>query len=137
VYDTLLFFHVLAAFCLAGAIVLFSGYSLGAPAGSGGLTLGARLEDVGGLGTLALGIWLALYVDAYELLDGWIIAAIVIWAAAAAAGNFWRQRVQPVADASGPGPELVTTIKGALVLHWVRTALFVLLLADMVWKPGA
>jgi hypothetical protein len=37
------------------------------------------LWDLGGLATLVLGIWLAIYVDGYEVWDGWIIAAIVLW----------------------------------------------------------
>ena len=135
VSETLLFLHVLAAFALAGAIVLFSGYSLGAEASRGGLTLAARLEDIGGIGTLVFGVWMAL--DTYSLGDGWIIAAILLWAAAGATGNFWRQRVQPVADSSGPGAELVAAVQGAVMLNWLRTTLFVLLLADMIWKPGA
>ena len=36
---------------------------------------------------LLLGIWLALEVDSYELWDGWIIAAIVLWLIASAAGG--------------------------------------------------
>ena len=37
------------------------------------------LWNVGGLGVLVFGVWLALEVDGYELWDGWIIAAMVLW----------------------------------------------------------
>ena len=36
-----------------------------------------RCWDVGGLGTLVLGIWLALNLDEYDFFDGWILGAIV------------------------------------------------------------
>ena len=44
------------------------------------LTVGNVLWTIGGLGTLVFGIWLALYVKGYEIWDGWIITAIVLWA---------------------------------------------------------
>jgi hypothetical protein len=135
VSETLLLLHVLAAFALAGAIVLFSGYTLGAPPSRDGLTLAARLEDIGGVGTLIFGVWMAL--DTYSLFDGWIIAAIVLWAGAGASGSFWRQRVQPAIDSGGGAAELATAVRGAVAINWLRTALFILLLADMIWKPGA
>lgn len=134
-YDTLLFLHVLAAFALVGAVVLFTGYALGTQPSIGGFTLASRLEDVGGLGVLVLGVWLAIDVDGYGLLDGWILAAILLWAAAAATGNFYRQLVQPRIAAGGA--ELEAVAQRAATLNWVRAALTVALLADMVWKPGA
>ncbi|HEX2129409.1 MAG TPA: hypothetical protein VHF58_09365 [Solirubrobacterales bacterium] len=130
-YDTLLFFHVLAAFLLVAAVVMFSAYTLGAPTTRSGFTLASRLEDIGGVGVLVLGIWLALYVDGYSLGDGWIIAAIVLWLAAGASGNFYRQAMEPAMTAGG------AVAQRAATLNWVRAALTVLLLADMIWKPGA
>jgi hypothetical protein len=135
VYDTLLFIHVLAAFILGAAVVLFSAYTLGAERSPAGWTLACRLEDIGGTGTLVFGIWLALYVDGYAITDGWIIAAIVIWAAAGASGNIFRKRLDPVI--AGGGAEFSSAIQQVAVVGWVRSALFVLLLADMIWKPGA
>jgi hypothetical protein len=131
VYDTLLFLHVLSAFTLGAAVVLFSASTLGAQTSAGTFALASRLEDVGGTAVLVFGVWLALYVDGYDIFDGWIIAAILLWAGAAAAGSFFRQRVLAVDG------DLVQAAQQAATLSWVRTALFVLLLADMVWKPGA
>src|SRR5581483_3011206 len=36
---------------------------------------------IGGLGTIVFGVWLAIVDDAYHVWDGWIVAAIVLWAA--------------------------------------------------------
>ena len=108
-FDTLLFFHVLAAFMLGATGEIHDHDD------------GSGLWDVGGLGTLVFGVWLALYVDGYELWDGWILAAIVLWAIATELGR--RARDVAVANFA--------------TLHWLRTLAVVLLLADMVWKPGA
>ena len=134
-YDTLLFLHVLAAFILVTAVFMFAAYTLGVRITPGGFTLASRLEDIGGLGVLVLGIWLALDVDGYGLLDGWIIAAILIWAAAGASGNFYRQLIAPVVEAGGTVTADVA--QRAATFNWIRAALTILLLADMIWKPGA
>jgi hypothetical protein len=121
VFDTLLFFHVLAAFMLGATVVVSSALVLGAPAAPRMSTVANVLWDVGGLGTLVFGVWLALYVDGYEIWDGWILAAIVLWAIATELGR----RVRDIAVAN------------VATWHWLRTLAVVLLLADMVWKPGA
>ena len=37
---------------------------------------------VGAVGTIVFGIWLAFSLGGYRIWDGWIIAAIVLWAIA-------------------------------------------------------
>lgn len=128
VYHTLLFLHVLAAFMLVSTVVTFSAVALGAPAGARAISVADVLWNVGGLGTLVLGIWLALDVDGYEVWDGWILAAIVLWALATEAGRRARLDLEPV----GSG-----FVARATTFHWVRTVLVVALLVVMVWKPGA
>src|SRR3954463_8384388 len=92
-YDWLLFLHVLSAFAAGGSVVPFTTVGLAVRHGGEGpraalrLTpLASRLWDVGGTGTLVLGIWLAIDLDHYDLLDGWVLGAIVLWAVAAYAG---------------------------------------------------
>lgn len=124
--EYVLFFHVLAAFMLVGTVVVYSAIVLGAPADRLTATVADRLWDVGGLGTLALGIWLAL--DDYNLLDGWIIGAIVLWIVATGLGVRSRMLVQE----GGAG------VRGqAALLHWVRTVTVLLILYLMIFKPGA
>jgi uncharacterized membrane protein len=84
------------------------------------------------MGTLALGIWLALYLDMYKIYDGWIIAAIVLWFLATGAGAQTSRAVQPAAD-GGP----VAIDSRAAAMHWLRTLFVVALLVVMVYKPGA
>jgi hypothetical protein len=131
-YDTLLFLHVLAAFLLAIGVVIYSSFVLGSPVNGPTRTVGEALWGIGGLGTIVLGIWLALYLDGYELWDGWIIAAIVLWLAATGTG-------QPVSVAFRPrGDDSAIAVDQRVVLmHWLRVILVVALLVVMVWKPGA
>jgi hypothetical protein len=127
VYDWLLFFHLLAAFLLAVTAVTYSAVALGAATGPRTLFVADRCWDVGGLGTLILGVWLALYLDDYEIWDGWIIGAIVLWAVATGLGESVRKRIAE-ADAVDSRATLV---------HWLRTLAVIGLLVLMVWKPGA
>ena len=126
-YDWLLFFHLLAAFLLSVTAVTYSALALGAPAGGRSLVVADRCWDVGGLGTLILGVWLALYLDQYEIWDGWIIGAIVLWLVATGLGDGVRR--------GRAGAEAVES--RVAMLHWLRTLAVVGLLVLMVWKPGA
>jgi hypothetical protein len=131
-YDTLLFLHVLAAFLLTTGVVIYSSFVLGSAVNGPTRTVGEALWGIGGLGTIVLGIWLAIYLDGYEIWDGWIIAAIVLWFAATGAG-------QPVSMAFRPrGDDSAIAVDQRIVLmHWLRVILVIALLVVMVWKPGA
>ena len=136
-YDWLLFLHVLSAFALVVTVVIFSAFALGAATDSRVLAVANVGWAVGGLGTLVLGIWLALYVDGYEIWDGWIIAAIVLWAIATELGRRAQLGFAPVPA----GAEGAATAPGvpqpAVLMHWLRSLLVLLLLIVMIYKPGA
>jgi hypothetical protein len=125
VYDTLLFFHLLAAFLLAVTVVTYTAVALGAAAPGRTLFVADRCWDVGGLGTLVLGIWLALDVDQYEIWDGWILGAIGLWVVATGLGVRARIGADDVSAERAP------------LMHWLRTVAIVGLLVLMIWKPGA
>jgi cell division protein FtsW (lipid II flippase) len=130
VYDWLLFVHLLAAFMLGVTVVMYSAVAMGATLGGRGFFIADRCWDVGGLGTLVLGIWLALHLDQYEIWEGWIIGAIVLWLVATGLGQTVRQRL-----ADG---EAGTVTTGAVTtMHWLRTLTVIGLLVLMIWKPGA
>ena len=122
-YDTLLFLHVFAAFLLGAAVVMSSAFALGAQATDRMIFVSDRLEDVGALGTLVLGIWLALYVDGYSLGDGWILGALGLWALSSYF-SFALRPGFPMAERSR-------------FMHWGRTLAVLGILVLMVWKPGA
>jgi len=134
VYHTLLFLHVLAAFALVTTVVVFSAFALGLTTDSRVLSVGNVLWAVGGLGTLVFGVWLALYVQGYEIWDGWIIAAIVLWAI----GTELGRRAQVGYTASPAGDASVSAdARQAAIMHWLRSLVVLALLVVMIYKPGA
>jgi hypothetical protein len=140
VYDFLLFVHVLAAFMLLAMVVMYSAFAFGGPTTPRTLTIAQILDGVGGAGTIIFGVWLAIYLDDYGLLDGWILAAIVLWALAAETGR--RSHAALVGSAAaepGAGGAVAATAVDPLMVRWhvIRTVLIVVLLLDMVIKPGA
>ena len=125
-YEWVLFLHVLAAFSLVAGLTAYGVLVLGGDAARRALAPPAMaLWNVGGLGVLVLGIWLALEVDSYELWDGWIIAAFVLWLVASGAGG----RLARMLREGGPDK--------ARVQLAVMSLATLALLIDMVFKPGA
>jgi hypothetical protein len=72
-------------------------------------------------------VWLALYLDEYEIWDGWIIGALVLWLVTTGLGDSLRRQLA--------GAERFES--RAALLHWLRTLGVIGLLVLMVWKPGA
>jgi uncharacterized membrane protein len=126
-YDWLLFLHLIGAFAAMGSVVVFSVLLVGGDrvAGAQLTFLGRRLWDVGGLLTLVFGIWLAIDLDGYDLLDGWILAALVLWAIAAGAGIRLGEAYSAAAT------ERVRPLYAAMALATLA------LLVVMIYKPGA
>ena len=134
-YDWLLFLHVLSAFALVATVVAFSAIALGAAADPRVLGVANFLWAAGGLGTLVFGIWLAIYVDGYEVWDGWIVAAIVLWAIASELG---RRAQLGYTALAGPGERAAAADAGqATIMHWLRSLAVLVLLVVMIYKPGA
>jgi uncharacterized membrane protein len=127
-YDWLLFLHLIGAFCAMGSVVVFSVLMLagGRVAGAQLTFLGRRLWDVGGLLTLVFGVWLAL--DDYDILDGWILTALVLWVVAAATGVLLGLAYTETAE---PERSRVTPLYAVMALSVLA------LLAVMIFKPGA
>jgi hypothetical protein len=127
-YEWLLFLHVLAAFLLVAGLVAYGALVLGSGGDAARRALAPPallLWNAGGLGVLLFGIWLALEVDGYELWDGWIIAALVLWLVALGAGG----RLSRVVREGAPD-------RAAMLLAVMAVATLVLLI-DMIYKPGA
>jgi hypothetical protein len=156
-YDWLLSLHVLTAFALAAALTIYWTVAVAArgverPADSVRYFKISKPADiaiiVGTLGTLLLGIWLAIDADAYKVWDGWVIAAIILWAVSAETGrrgsvNYMaaQKLAQRLADEgrNEPSPELVALLRNrnAALLNVASSVAILLTLIDMIWKPGA
>ena len=155
--DWVLALHVLSAATYGAAIILFwvlvvAVRSTDTPEGTLRLgpmaMVGNVAVGIGAAGTIIFGIWLALSVRNYDLWDGWIIAAIVLWVIAAVLGQRTGKEYMrglesakelQAAGHTGPNAELLAinrTQKGVL-LHALTSLVFVLIVIDMIWKPGA
>jgi hypothetical protein len=134
-YDWLLFFHLIAAFLLGVTVVIYSAVAFGAAAPGRTLFVADRCWDVGGLGTLIFGIWLALNLDQYDFFDGWILGALALWFVATGLGQGIQR--QTAAGEGGAGESPAGTMTQVAVMHWIRTIVIIGLLVLMIWKPGA
>jgi hypothetical protein len=131
-YESLLFVHVVAGFLMVAGLVSYAVIVLGGAGDAPRRALGAPATaswNVGGIGVLVFGVWLAIEVDAYELWDAWIIAAVGLWLIASGAGG-------PLSRAVRERPDAFPDDR-ARVLLAVMAIATAALLADMIFKPGA
>lgn len=153
-YDWMLALHLLAAFSVAAALVLYSVLVVSGRRTSATLADARLLFRVAPVATpliaagtvlvLIFGIILAIDSNRFEIWNGWIIAGIVLWAILGAVGQrtgAYYTGVQKLADREGDASEqqvlaLLRAPTGA-VLHLATVGVFVLILLDMLFKPGA
>jgi len=155
--DWILALHLLAAFALVAAQVLFtvliiSSWNLDVPSQVARMNpvakIGTVLVSVGSLGVLVFGIWLAFSKDGYAIWDFWILAAIVLWAIVGGLGSREgrmynaagiRAKELVAAGNEAPDAELRAILQNrvALRLHVIVLIAVLLLLLDMIFKPFA
>jgi uncharacterized membrane protein len=154
--DWILALHLLAAFALVGAEVVFSImiaalWGTDSTARVTSFTTISRIATVlllvGTAGTIVFGVWLAISKEPYDLWDGWVIAAIVLWAVATGlgqrAGTGYGSTAMEAAKLAESGtatsPAVAETFGAsrAFWFHVAGTAVVILILIDMIWKPGA
>ena len=149
--------HVLSAFAYIAGIVLFwvlivAVRKIDTPEETIRMEpvvkVGNVAVGIGAVGTIVLGIWLAFALDGYAIWDGWIIAALVLWALAGASGQrtgvaymqgMTKAKELEAAGQTGSSPELLAlnrTSNGVL-LHFLTSLVALLILLDMIFKPGA
>jgi hypothetical protein len=155
--DWILALHVLSAFAFVAGIIVFwvlivAVRKTDTPDGTIRMEpivkVGNAAVGIGAGGTIVLGIWLAFSVGGYDIWDPWIIAAIVLWAATGAIGQrtgveynrgMEKAKELEAAGQTGPSAELLAinrTSRG-LYLHTAASVVLLLILIDMIWKPGA
>ena len=146
VNETLLALHLLAAFATVTSIVMFVAVLVGArraQATTDALAVmrlsnvAALLWNVGGITVLIFGVWLALDADQYDILDGWIIAAIVLWVVASAAGGPLTRGYRDALGTGGDAALATVRSQRTAILHAVMAIATLALLVVMIYKPGA
>ena len=154
--DWIFALHVTMAALLVGSlvmtwIVVVSLVSASTP----GATLGLHRVElvatgatvVGLLGAISFGVWLAILRPEFHPWDGWVIAAYVLWGIAAVLlfrsfAEFEKpaQRARVLLASSQPGSdaELVALNRTStgLLLRAGASLSVVLIVIDMLWKPG-
>jgi uncharacterized membrane protein len=154
-FQWLLMFHITAAFFLVGGSVaagVLNVLSQRAERPSETALFLRLIRTVlpviaiGSIGTLVFGLWLVheLHFDFWSF---WILAAIVLWLLAGAlggAGGKHQERARLLAErlaAQGdtPDDELRTILRDPRgnAMSWLAGLATLLLLVDMIWKPGA
>ena len=110
--------------------------------------VGNATVGIGMGGTILLGIWLAFSIGGYDIWDGWIIAALVLWLIAADLGRRTgaeylkgpkKSMELRAAGQPEPNAELLAlnrTARGVL-LHTLTSLVVLAIIIDMIWKPGA
>ena len=155
--DWLLALHVLSAFAFVAGMILFwvlivAVRQTDTPDGTIRMypivKVGNAATGIGAGGTIILGIWLAFSVGGYDIWDGWIIAAIVLWLLSAELGRrtgaaymqgMIKARELQTAGQAEASPELlaINRTSNGVLLHFLASVVVLLILIDMIWKPGA
>ncbi len=154
-YDWVLFLHVTGAFLLLGGATLAAVFNVAAIRRDRPSEIAALLRltrwgvvsvTIGVLMTLAFGFWL-IDIVGYGYGETWIVLAFVLWVVANALGGIGGRRDKETrllaerlaAESDAPTPELRARLRDpvSLGLSWGSGLLFVVVLALMIWKPGA
>jgi uncharacterized membrane protein len=155
--DWILALHLLSAFAYVAGMIVFwvlivAVRKTDTPGGTIRMApvvkVGTIATGVGAVGTIVFGLWLTFSVGGYRIWDFWIIAALVLWAIAGGLGGrtgkaymegMTKAQELEAAGQTGPNAELLALnrTQTGLLLHTASSIALLLLLVDMIWKPGA
>jgi uncharacterized membrane protein len=156
-YQWLLFLHVAGAFLLVGGTVAAATLTIASRRRERPSEVALLLRLVnsavfvigaGVAATLIFGLWL-VHESPYGYSYGqtWVIAAVVLWVVSSALGGVGGNREKKirqlaerlVAAGDAPSPELTARLRDpvSLVLNFGSGAVVFVILALMIWKPGA
>ena len=109
--------------------------------------IATALVIAGTAGTIIFGVWLAFSKDPYDIWDGWIIAALILWAIASytgqQAGQAYGSNAMDAEKQAAAGTQSSAAIaelygpSRAFQMHVVSNVAILLLILDMIFKPGA
>jgi uncharacterized membrane protein len=155
--DWLLALHVIGAFAYVAGVVLFwilvvAVRKVDTPEGTIRMEPMVKVGNVAvGIGagaTIVLGIWLAFSFGDYDIWDGWIVAALVLWVLSTVLGQrtgvaytrgMTKAKELQAAGQTGSNAELLALNRtsNGVVLHFLTSTVVLLILLDMIFKPGA
>ena len=154
-YQWLMIFHVTGAFLLLGGGTIAAALNLSALRRDrpseilllfGLIRIAVAAIAAGTALAFVFGLWL-VHEAGYGYFDGWVVAAFVLLIVANALGGAGGKRDAATARLAGelaaagdaPSPELQARVRDpiSLALSYGSGLLLVVVLALMVWKPGA
>ena len=150
-YDTLKFLHVLAAITWVGGAIYAQALAIKVIREGDPAHLAVTAKDLGELGqrvslpaaasVLVLGVWLVA-VSAWNFTDPWILIGLVGIAATIVTGAFFlgpeAERLGQLPPERDPAdPEIQRRIRRILAISRIDLVVLILVVADMVFKPGS
>jgi len=149
-YDTLKFFHVLAAITWVGSAIYAQALATKVMAEGDPARLARTAKDIADLGNrlitpaavavLVLGIWMVA-VSPWNFTDTWVLLGLIGIGITIATGAAFlgpeSERLAKLSDERDPSdPEIQRRIKRIFMVSRVDLVVLVLVVADMVFKPG-
>lgn len=155
--EWMLALHVLSAFALVTGIIFFWVLIVAVrrmDTAEATLRLGplTRIAEaavgIGMGGTIILGVWLAFSYGGYDIWDWWIIFALALWfigaelgrrASAAYVEGVKKAQELEASGQTGSNVELLALNRNqnGVVLQALISLVVLLIILDMIWKPGA
>jgi uncharacterized membrane protein len=150
-YDTLKFFHVLAAITWVGSAIYAQALATKVMSEGDPARLAKTASDIGDLGkrlitpaaitVLVFGIWMVA-VGPWSLSDTWVVLGLVGIAITIATGAGFlgpeSERLGKLGAERDPSdPEIQRRIKRIFAVSRVDLVVLILVVADMVFKPGS
>lgn len=149
-YEVLLFVHLLAAMAWVGGDLMIQMFYLRARTNGPDAVarfakdvewIGLRLLNTASLLVVIFGVLLVIEVDGYEFSQFWITAALAMFLASAITGAGFlgpeSGRIAALTETEGPtSPEVQRRISRVLLISRIEFVLLVLIVLDMVIKPG-
>jgi len=154
-FDWLLMLHITGAFLLVGGSVAAGTLNVMAlraekPSDAALLLRLIRttvpIIGLGSIAALVFGLWLVFQQDDIDFFSFWILAALVLWAIMSAlggAGGKHQEKTRKLAerlaaegDASNDELRTLLHDRRGNAMSWLAGLATLLLLIDMIWKPG-
>jgi uncharacterized membrane protein len=154
-FDWLLMLHITGAFLLVGGSVAAGTLNVMAlraekPSDTAFLLRLIRttvpIIGLGSVAALVFGLWLVFQQDGIDFFSFWILAALVLWAimgALGGAGGKHQEKTRRLAerlaaegDASNDELRTLLHDRRGNAMSWLAGLATLLLLIDMIWKPG-
>lgn len=149
-YDTLKFLHVLAAITWVGSAIYAQALATKVMAENDPVRLARTAKDIADLGkrlitpvaiaVLILGIWIVA-VSSWNFTDTWVLLGLIgIGITIATGAGFLGPESERLAKLSAErdpsDPEIQRRIKRVFMVSRIDLVVLVLVVADMVFKPG-